>query len=95
MGGSETVTLIQSEIPVHTHGLQSVVVPGNRTTPVGNSIARVTGATPYLPPAGAPLAPMAPQALAPAGSDVPHNNMMPYLTCYFCIALQGVFPPRS
>ena len=93
-GGSETVTLLESEIPAHVHTLQCAVVPGNRTTPVGNSIARVTGASPYLPPAGAPLASAAFQALAPAGGDQPHNNMMPYLTCYFCIALQGVFPPR-
>ena len=35
------------------------------------------------------------QALAPAGGDQPHNNMQPYLTLYFCIALQGVFPPRT
>ena len=38
---------------------------------------------------------MAPQALAPAGGDQPHNNMQPYLTFYFNIALQGVFPPRT
>ena len=38
---------------------------------------------------------MAPQALAPAGGDQPHNNLMPYLTFYFNIALQGVFPPRT
>jgi microcystin-dependent protein len=38
---------------------------------------------------------MAPEALAPAGGDLPHNNMMPYLTMYFIIALQGVFPPRG
>ena len=37
---------------------------------------------------------MAPERLAPAGGDQPHNNMMPYLTFNFCIALQGVFPPR-
>jgi microcystin-dependent protein len=34
-------------------------------------------------------------AVAPAGGDQPHNNMQPYLTLNFCIALQGVFPPRS
>jgi microcystin-dependent protein len=94
-GGTETVTLLLSEIPAHTHGLQCSVQPGNRTTPVGNSIARLVGASPYLPPAGAPLAAMAPEALAPAGGNQPHNNMQPYLTCYFCIALQGVFPPRT
>jgi microcystin-dependent protein len=44
---------------------------------------------------GNPNASMAPESLAPAGGDQPHNNMMPYLTFYFCIALQGVFPPRT
>ena len=34
------------------------------------------------------------QALTPAGGSLPHNNMMPYLTLMFCIAMQGVFPPR-
>ena len=68
---------------------------GNRTTPVGNSIARVAGATPYLPPAGAPLVNMAFQALSPAGGSLPHNNMMPYLTLNFIIALQGIFPSRT
>jgi microcystin-dependent protein len=94
-GGSETVTLLESEIPAHTHGLQALAAVGNRTTPVGNTIARVSGATPYLPPAGAALVSMAGQALPPAGGDQPHNNLQPYLTFYFCIALQGVFPPRG
>ena len=38
---------------------------------------------------------LGPEALAPAGGDLPHNNMQPYLTLNFCIALQGVFPPRG
>jgi microcystin-dependent protein len=33
--------------------------------------------------------------VTPAGGDQPHNNLMPYLTLNFCIALQGVFPPRT
>jgi microcystin-dependent protein len=41
------------------------------------------------------LIPFSDQALAPAGGDQPHNNMQPYLTLSFCIALQGVFPPRT
>ena len=94
IGGSETVTLLESEIPSHSHALNALAAVGNRTTPVANSIARVTGATPYLPPAGAALVSMAPQALSPAGGDQPHNNMQPYLTFYFNIALQGVFPAR-
>ena len=53
------------------------------------------GTLPYLAPAGATLVPMSTSTIAPAGGDQPHNNMMPYLTFYFCIALQGVFPPRT
>ena len=94
-GGSETVTLLESEIPAHSHALMASGPVGNRTNPIGNSLARASGGTPYIPPAGAPLVSMASQSLAPAGGDQPHNNLMPYLTFYFCIALQGVFPPRT
>jgi microcystin-dependent protein len=94
-GGSETVALLESEIPSHSHALNAQVPPADSATPQGNSLARVIGATPYLPPAGAPLVNMAFESLAPAGGDQPHNNLQPYLTFYFCIALQGVFPPRG
>ena len=93
-GGSETVSLLESEIPSHPHTLMSNGATANRTNPIGNALARVAGAAPYAPAAG-PTASMAPESLAPAGGDAPHNNMQPYLTFYFCIALQGVFPPRS
>jgi microcystin-dependent protein len=94
MGGSETVTLLESEIPSHPHGLMCNAGTANRTTPVGNSIARTSGAAAYSPPPG-PTAQLAPDALASAGGDAPHNNLQPYLTFYFNIALQGVFPPRG
>jgi microcystin-dependent protein len=93
--GSETVTLLQSEIPAHSHALMAQGAPADTNVPADNSIARVIGATPYLPPAGSPLASMSNQALTPAGGDQPHNNLQPYLTFFFCIALQGVFPPRT
>jgi microcystin-dependent protein len=40
------------------------------------------------------LTSMSPNMLAPAGGSLPHNNMQPYLTVTFIIALQGVFPAR-
>ena len=92
-GGSETVTLLESEIPAHTHVLRATSTTGTKSTPSGNSLARTSGATPYLPPAA--VVSMSDQSAAPAGGDQPHNNMQPYLTFYFCIALQGVFPPRG
>jgi microcystin-dependent protein len=94
-GGSETVSLLESEMPSHSHPLTAQTTNASKSTPAANSIARVAGVTPYLPPAGAALVSMSDTAVTPAGGDQPHNNMQPYLTFYFNIALQGVFPPRS
>jgi microcystin-dependent protein len=94
-GGSETVSLLESEIPSHTHSLMCLAVPNDSSSPAGAVFGRAIGATPFLPPAGAPLVTMSDNALAPAGGDQPHNNMQPYLTLNFCIALQGVYPPRT
>jgi microcystin-dependent protein len=97
IGGSEVVTLLESEIPVHSHFLMGSTSNANRTAPQGNSLARASGATPYVAgsPPPAATAVLAGQALVPAGGDNPHNNMQPYLTLNFCIALQGIFPPRG
>jgi len=95
MGGVETVTLLQSEIPVHTHMVKaaSTVADTNSPSP-GVVLARSSNATAYQSTISN-LTNFAPQALAPAGGSLPHNNMQPYLTLNFCIALQGVFPPRT
>lgn len=94
-GGSETVTLLESEIPGHSHSLRAVVDQGDVSLPQpGVVLAQTVGATGYVP--GNPaLALMSLNSLTPAGGDLPHKNMQPYLTLNFCIALQGVFPPRS
>jgi microcystin-dependent protein len=90
-GGAETVTLLESEMPAHSHAASMSLRPSDNLNPGG--LALGTGNNVYAAPAN--LGSMAPQTLAPAGGDAPHNNLQPYLTCYFCIALQGVFPPRG
>jgi microcystin-dependent protein len=93
-GGSETVTLLESEIPVHSHQMKAASTQADLQDPASNRVlARSKPGFAYL--AGAPNTTLAPEALAPAGGDQPHNNMQPYLTFYFNIALQGVFPPRT
>ena len=94
-GGSETVTLLQSEIPVHSHSLMASATNSTKPNPSGNSLTRIaSNGTPYVAPGG-PLAQFSDQALGVAGGGLPHNNMQPYLTLNFCLALQGVFPPRT
>jgi microcystin-dependent protein len=93
--GVEFVTLLESEIPAHTHfvGAQNnplggIAQPGPAATlnrPASGNLFNLASPTPTM---------MAFQEIAVAGGSLPHNNMQPYLTLNFCIALQGVFPPR-
>lgn len=92
-GGSETVTLLESEIPSHSHSMSASTQLGLENSPQGQNVAAGDGINLYAPASN--LTPMAPEMLAPAGGDQPHNNLQPYLTFYFAIALQGVFPPRT
>lgn len=95
-GGSQTVSLLESEIPSHAHAVNVANEAGTTNLPQGNLIARPFGrgnnlfSTTRTSPAS-----MSPNEVVPTGGDQPHNNMQPYLTFYFCIALQGVFPPRT
>lgn len=94
-GGSETVSLLESEIPSHNHTVRASTDPADLFAPgPGVGLAASTGAAAYHQSTTG-LVSMAPESLAPAGGDQPHNNLQPYLTFYFCIALQGVFPPRT
>jgi microcystin-dependent protein len=95
-GGEPNVTLLQTEIPAHTH--QAV---GNSAGGANNSPANATWASMsvlrqaqniYSASAGSIMSPLAGGI---AGASFPHNNMHPYLVLTFIIAMQGVFPPRS
>lgn len=92
--GVETVTLLESEVPSHTHAQRAAIDPGDLFAPTNNVLATSVGAAMYQP-SNALLVNMSDQSLAPSGGDQPHNNMQPYLTVNFCIAMQGVFPPRT
>jgi microcystin-dependent protein len=93
VGGSETVTLLDSEMPAHTHTMKGAAQDPADVKQVNPnaSFGISQGGTLYQTTSNTNLAP---QAVNPAGGSLPHNNLMPYLTLYFNIALQGVFPPR-
>jgi microcystin-dependent protein len=93
-GGSETVSLLESEIPSHAHTLRANNTLAEVAVPAANAIARLSF-NGYQTTTNTNLVAMSPLALPPAGGDQPHNNLQPYLTFYFNIALQGVFPPHG
>jgi len=92
--GSQTVTLLTTEMPAHPHTMRGDTVDTADTNvpSPSASFAQSSGGTLYQASSNTQLAA---QALTPAGGNQPHNNMQPYLTVYFNIALQGVYPPRT
>ena len=96
LGGEQAVTLLQTEMPAHSHTAQGSSTVANLLTPVNNAWASgQKGFGTFYTPSSAQNVQMSPFATSIAGGNLPHNNMMPYLTLNFCIALQGIFPPRS
>lgn len=95
--GSSTVTLLLTQMPAHTHTANGKTT-GGTASPTnmvwGTSNAGKVAANFYAPAAPAPVN-MNVAALANAGGNLPHNNLMPYNTLNFNIALQGVYPPRT
>lgn len=94
MSGTDNITLLDSEMPVHNHFVQcgGNFAAADTNIVTNNSIAKSSNGNVYGPAAS--LTQMAFQAITPTGGSLPHNNMMPYLTVNFCIALQGIFPAR-
>lgn len=95
--GEQTVTLLQTEMPAHSHTAQGST-GSNQTTPVNNawaSGAKLGGGNLYFPSTPASNVQMNPFGTSISGGNLPHNNMMPFLGLTFIIALQGVFPARS
>jgi len=89
--GVDTVTLLQSEMPVHNGFITAQTVDqGDHRIP--DPTVNLANAQMYSP--GPPNATLDPRAVSITGSSLPHNNLMPYLTLFFNIALQGVFPAR-
>ncbi|MHB8271964.1 phage tail protein [Bradyrhizobium sp.] len=94
-GGVDFVTLLESEMPSHSHAVMGVAggFPANTNVPTGNAFAKASQGNTYTTAAN--IVQLSDSTIGPNGGGQPHNNMQPYLTCYFNIALQGVYPPRT
>lgn len=92
-GGTETVTLLASEIPAHTHPANCNSGTGDQFGPPGNVWATDAGGNNEYNASG--TFDMAGGILEPVGGNQPHPNLQPYLVLNFCIALQGIFPSRA
>jgi len=90
--GSETVTLLQTEMPAHNHAVSAQGSRADRANASGAALA-VSADQVYSTASPGPL--MHPQEIGLVGGNQPHNNLQPLLTLNFCIALRGIFPARN
>lgn len=91
--GEETHSLTPAEVPAHDHDVLAATTNANANAPAGNVLAR-SGQAHYRSTPDA-LVGMAAGTIGNAGGSQAHENMQPYLTLSFCIALQGLFPSRN
>ena len=95
VSGSENVTLLQAQVPAHTHSLMGTTAAGNARPPAGRTFSADTSDNFDFYATGNPTTTLAPASIASAGGRQPHPNLQPYLTLNASIALQGIFPSRN
>ena len=93
--GSDTITLLSSEIPLHNHTVQGNFNLGDLFTPSPTVCLANSDPGSAYSTKSANLVQMDFQSITVAGGSLPHQNMMPFLVVTFIIAMQGVFPPRG
>jgi len=98
-GGFTQEALVSSQLPEHTHSLSGIFKGGNTTEPSNNKLAIESGASGgalrYTAPLDNDVGLMSSSSLSVAGAGEPHENMQPALVLNFCIALDGIYPPRN
>jgi microcystin-dependent protein len=92
-GGAEAVTLLTTQMPMHTHPAMGNSDAGTSADPTGGVWASGPTST-YIAGASADTN-MNPTAISGSGGGQPHDNMLPFLALNFCIALEGIYPSQS
>lgn len=98
MVGTENVTLLSNQMPMHNHDINGSSAVVDTSSPT-NAFLGIKG-EPRSPEnsyttQATNLAPMNPQSISAAGGSQPHENMQPSLAVNFIIALEGIFPSRN
>lgn len=100
-GGTENVTVLYTQMPLHSHPFFATAADATLPTPAGNALTGKplgpSAALYAVPDNGTNPAPtpLAPTTVGNDGGNQSHPNIMPSLALSFIIALQGIFPSRN
>jgi len=92
-GGEQNHTLSSQEMPAHTHVAQGTTTNADQPIPTGNLLGAANNM--YTGANAGNLTPLHPTSINNLGGSQAHQNMQPYLTLSFCVALQGIFPSQN
>lgn len=95
VGGNQTVTVTEAQMPRHTHTARASNEQGEENDPLNASLAGSVGNNLYSSQVSGPFSTLSPQTHPPAGGGQAHTNMQPFLVMNFIIALVGLYPSRS
>jgi len=95
VGGTENVTLLQGNLPAHSHPVHAVTAGGHQASPAANLPAIESTGTSLNFSSSAANATMNAATIGNTGQNLPLPVIQPYLTINFIIALQGIFPSRN
>ena len=90
--GEEGVALSTDQIPSHDHPMLASGNPASTAEATGAALA---GSAENAYAGSSANASLSADSVGNAGGGQPHNNMQPYLTLHFIIALSGLFPSRN
>jgi microcystin-dependent protein len=97
MAGENSVTLLTTEMPLHTHSISGAVIANSNPgeTPASNTLFTNSSPNQLYGTVLGTTVNLAPQSISIAGGSQPHNNTQPYLAVSFIICMSGVYPSRN
>ena len=93
-GGEAAHTITQQETPQHFHFMQATVSGASTNVPTSTTVLAAVSSSLYNTPGGVQTT-LIPASVTSVGGSQAHNNLMPFLTLSYCIALQGIFPSQT
>lgn len=93
--GEQAHTVTVAEMPTHAHSAHASTAAATTAFPTTSHVLAQSAGANLYGAASSNLVAMNPGMIANVGGSQAHQNMQPFLTISFCIAITGIFPTQS